>query len=213
MIHDFPVDIYPVTCEALSSGRSDLEVLEGVAAGGAKVIQLREKKWDRLRLYETAMEFRRITRTHGMLLIINDWIDLAQMVEADGVHLGRNDLPIREARRIAPDLIIGASSHSLDEALEAQDQGATYVNIGPIFATGTKPGAIPLGPDITSEIAPHLHIPFTVMGGINVDNIEKVLSRGATRIAMVSGITGAPDIPQRVRDLRQLMRSGRLDSD
>ena len=134
------VDIYPVTCERLSNGRSNLEVLNGLIEGGARIVQLREKDLadgDFLRLAEI---FRERTAKADMMLIINDRVDVALAVEADGVHLGQEDFPIRAARGIAPDLLIGASTHDLDEALRAQGEGADYVNIGPIFATGTKEG-------------------------------------------------------------------------
>ena len=134
------VDIYPVTCKRLSSGRSDLEVLDGLINGGARIVQLREKDLCERDFFRLAEKFRERTAKAGMLLIINDRVDVAIAVGADGVHLGQEDLPVPAARKIAPDLLIGASSHNLEEALRAQDEGADYVNIGPIFPTGTKDG-------------------------------------------------------------------------
>ncbi len=135
------IDIYPVTCQALSNGRTNLEVAAAVLAGGANIIQLREKHWFKRDLYDLAVEFQKQTRSYNALLIINDHVDVALAAGADGVHLGQDDLPIEAARRIAPDLIIGASSHSLNEALKAEKDGADYVNIGPIFLTKTKADA------------------------------------------------------------------------
>ncbi|MBI4775864.1 MAG: thiamine phosphate synthase [Deltaproteobacteria bacterium] len=202
------VDLYPVTCQDLSDGRTDLEVLDGVLAGGARMIQLREKYWDKKDLYELAVEFRKKTLEHNVLLIINDHVDVALAVDADGVHLGQEDLPIPAARSIAPELILGASSHNLEEALRAQEEGADYVNIGPIFPTKTKDKITRfIGPDAVREISPHLHIPFTTMGGINLDNIREVLEAGARRIAMVTGVTRAEDIAERVRALRGVILS------
>ena len=161
------VDIYPVTCERLSCGRSDLEVLAGLIEGEAKIVQLREKDLCERDFFRLAEIFRERTAKAGMLLIINDRVDVAIAVGADGVHLGQDDFPVPSARIIAPDLIVGASSHSLEEALRAQDEGADYVNIGPIFPTGTKQGVDHfLGPGAISQIAPRLRIPFTIMGGI-----------------------------------------------
>lgn len=198
------IDIYPVTCQELSKGRTNLEVLAAVLAGGAKIIQLREKHWDKKDLYELAIEFRKRTRSHDALLIINDHVDVALAVGADGVHLGQEDLPIRAARNIAPELIIGASSHNLMEALKAEQDGADYVNIGPIFPTKTKENTVPfLGPEAISEIGPQLTVPFTTMGGIHPDNIGRVLEAGARRVAMITGITRAEDITARVRRLRK----------
>jgi len=198
------IDIYPVTCQELSEGRTNLEVLAAVLAGGAKIIQLREKHWNKKDLYELAIEFRKRTLSHEALLIINDHVDVALAAGADGVHLGLEDLPIRAARNIVPNLIIGASSHNLMEALKAEQDGADYVNIGPIFPTKTKENTVPfLGPGAVSEIGPQLTVPFTTMGGIHPDNIGRVLEAGARRVAMITGITRAQDITERVRQLRK----------
>ena len=116
------------------------------------------------------------------MLIVDDRIDIALAAGADGVHLGRDDLPIERARSLAPELIIGGSTHSLDEALSAQAAGASYVNVGPIFATQTKATSTgALGPGVIDVIAPHLTIPWTVMGGIKTNNVELVLAGGAKR--------------------------------
>ena len=197
------IDIYPVTCEKLSQGRDNISVLEEVLAAGAKIVQLREKEWSKHKLYHQALEFKKQTQKYRALLIVNDHVDVALAAGADGVHLGRNDLPLAAARSIAPDLILGASSHSLDQALEAQEAGADYVNIGPLFTTSTKEADTPLGVEAINRIAPRLNIFFTVMGGITNDNIEQVLEAGASRIAMVSEITKARDIKEKVRELRE----------
>ncbi len=198
------VDIYPVTCERLSGGRSNLEVLEAVIQGGARIIQLREKEYSAKELYLLAVKFREITRTAGVLLIINDHVDIAMAVGADGVHLGQDDFPLKAATEIAPDLIIGASTHSLQEAVQAQKDGADYINIGPIFPTGTKEGVERfLGPEAIAAISPHIKVPFTVMGGISEANIDQVLAQGARRVAMVTAITQAPDIAEKTKLLKQ----------
>ncbi len=201
------VDIYPVTCEKLSAGRSNLQVLEGIIQGGARIVQLREKEATSRELYRQAVLFREITAGAGVLLIINDRVDIALAVDADGVHLGQDDLPLDAARKLAPELIIGASTHSLEEAVRAQEEGADYVNIGPIFPTSTKEGIQRfLGPQAISTISPSLSIPFTVMGGIHSGNIHEVLRHGARKVAMVTEITQAPDIAGTVRMLRREIR-------
>ncbi len=201
------IDIYPVTCQRLSSGRSDLDVLEGIIEGGAQIVQLREKDLCERDFFQLAQTFRNRTAEAGILLIINDRVDIALAVGADGVHLGQDDFPVRAARKIAPDLLIGVSSHNLEEALRAQDEGADYVNIGPIFPTGTKEGIEGfLGPEAISKTAPLLRIPFTVMGGIKESNIRQVLEAGARKVAVVTAITQAPDIAQAVRSLRNIVR-------
>jgi thiamine-phosphate pyrophosphorylase len=202
------VDIYPVTCERLSNGRSNLEVLEGLIEGGAKIVQLREKELGTRDFLRLAEIFRERTAKARMLLIINDRVDIAIAVGADGVHLGQEDLPLPQARKMAPDLLIGASSHNLEEALRAQNEGADYVNIGPIFPTRTKAGVEHfLGPQAISQIAPRLRIPFTVMGGIKDANIEQVLREGAGKVAVVTAITQAPDIAKAVRFFREMIKA------
>ena len=204
------VDLYPVTCERLSAGRSNLDVLDAAIRGGAKIIQLREKELSTGDLYRMALAFRKATADAGMLLIINDRVDIALAVEADGVHLGQEDLPLSAARRIAPELLIGISTHSREEALQAQSEGADYVNIGPIFPTRTKEGVTRfLGPEAIPGIAAGLEIPFTVMGGIGGANIEKVVAAGARRVAVVTAVTMADDMAGAVASLRETIRSSR----
>jgi thiamine-phosphate pyrophosphorylase len=140
------------------------------------------------------------------LLIINDHLDVAVAVDADGVHLGQEDLPVEVARKLAPDLLIGASTHSLEQALRAQHDGADYINIGPIFPTKTKEGAEHfLGPDAIAEISSQIQVPFTVMGGIKEENIGDVLTRGARKVAVVTAITKASDIAERVTRLKEMI--------
>jgi len=202
------VDIYPVTCERLSNGRSNLETLKAVIQGGARIIQLREKEYSGKKMYALALKFREITTKAGVLLIINDHVDIAMAVEADGVHLGQDDFPLNAAKKIAPELLIGASTHSLKEAIQAQKEGADYINIGPIFPTGTKEGlARFLGPEAIAAISPEIDVPFTVMGGISESNIDQVLANGARRVAMVTAITQAPDIIATVKALREKIQS------
>lgn len=200
-------DLYPVTCERHSSGRSNLEVLDAAVRGGVGIIQLREKEYAAGEFYRMALRFRRITADAGMLLIINDHTDIALAVEADGVHLGQEDLPLAAARAIAPDLLIGVSTHSREEALKAQREGADYVNIGPIFPTLTKGGIKQfLGPGAIAGIAAGLEIPYTVMGGITGANIDQVLAQGARRVAVVTAVTEAGDMVGAITSLREKIR-------
>jgi thiamine-phosphate pyrophosphorylase len=201
------VDLYPVTCERLSAGRSNLDLLEAAIRGGARIIQLREKELPVRDLYRMALAFRKISADAGMLLMIDDRVDIALAVGADGVHLGQDDLPLAAARAIAPELLIGISTHSREEALKAQDEGADYVNIGPIFPTRTKEGVRrPLGPEAIPEIAAGIEIPFTVMGGITGANIDQVLAQGARRVAVVTAVTMAGDVAGAVAALREQIR-------
>jgi len=200
-------DLYVVITEAFCDGRPALTVLDAVLEAGVRLVQLREKDRADRELHARALAFRERTQAYGALLIIDDRVDVALAAGADGVHLGEHDLPLDAARRIGPDLILGASSHNLREALAAQDAGASYVNIGPVFATQTKhvaTGAI--GPEAIDAIAPRLRIPFTTMGGIKAHNIGEVLRRGARHVAVVTAVTAAPDVCAAARELRALIR-------
>lgn len=197
-------DLYVVITEAFCAGRTAEDVLDAVLAAGVRLVQIREKDLPDSALYARALEFRKRTTRAGALLIVDDRVDIALAVDADGVHLGQADMPVAAARRVAPDLIVGASCHNLDEALAAQEAGASYVNIGPIFPTQTKSLASgPVGVEMISTVAPHLRIPWTTMGGITLDNIRQVLDRGARRVAVVTAVTAAPDVQAAARLLRE----------
>lgn len=199
-------DLYVVITEAFCAGRPAVDVLDAALAAGVGIVQFREKDLTGRELYERCRVFRERTHAAGALLIVDDRLDIALAAGADGVHLGLEDLPVAAARHAAPDLIIGASTHSLDEALEAQRSGSSYVNIGPIFATQTKAtptGAV--GPDLLDTIVPRLSIPFTCMGGINSGNIDRVLRRGARHVAVVTAVTAASDPRAAATELRQRM--------
>ncbi len=203
-------DLYVVITQALCAGRSSVEVLRGVLDAGVRLVQYREKDVDTLTMCQQAEQFRRLTRQTDALLIINDRADVALAVGADGVHLGQSDLPIAAARQMSPELLIGASAHSLDEALIAQEAGASYINIGPIFETATKRGVVqPLGPLAIDDIAPRLSIPWTTMGGIKLWNVGAVLSRGARTVAVVTAVTEAGDVTAAASALRERIIVGR----
>ena len=200
-------DLYVVITEAFCAGRTSLTVLDHVLAAGVGIVQLREKDLEDRPLYELAVEFRRRTEAAGALLIIDDRVDIALAARADGVHLGQTDLPVGAAHRVAPDLVIGASIHSLEEALAAQEAGAGYVNIGPIFPTATKPNAVFLGVEAIPRITPHLRIPWSTMGGINQGNIAQVVARGARHPAVMSAVTAASDVSAAAWILRKAIIS------
>jgi len=198
-------DLYPVTCQALSKGRSNLDVLDALIEGGARVVQLREKELSDREFFELARIFRQRTEQAGMTLIINDRVDVCRAVEADGVHLGQDDFPLREARRLlGPNTIIGVSTHRVEQALRAVEEGADYINVGPIFETQTKQhSGPPVGLDLFREIRRLVNIPITVMGGIKLENLDQVLEAGARRIAVVSAVVGADDIAATVHQFRR----------
>ncbi|MCK5219297.1 thiamine phosphate synthase [bacterium] len=203
------IDLYPVITEKFCAGRSSLEICKAVIAGGARIVQLREKDKSWREVCRLAGQFRELTARAGVLLVINDYLDIALEVEADGVHLGSEDMPLAAARNVAPELIIGISSHNLAEARQAELQGADYINIGPLYPTSTKAGFSDyLGPERMSGIIQAIRVPCTVMGGINPDNLDEIIRYGARRVAMITGITQAGDVAGRVRELRRRIASG-----
>jgi len=204
-------DLYPVTCRKLSRGRSDLEVLDALIKGGARAVQLREKEISKRELLDLARAFRERTHAAGMTLIINDHIDVCRAVHADGVHLGQDDFPVREARELlGPLAIIGVSTHSVEQALKAVEEGADYINVGPIFATQTKEhSGLPVGIELFRQVRKLVNIPITVMGGINLRNVDQLLKAGADRIAVVSAVVGAEDIAGTVKEFRQRIARAR----
>ncbi|MFH1734496.1 MAG: thiamine phosphate synthase [bacterium] len=201
-------DIYPVTCQKLSRGRSNLEVLDALIEGGARIVQLREKELPDGEFFKLARLFRHRTAKIGMTLIINDRLDVCRAVEADGLHLGQDDFPLREARKLlGPQTIIGVSTHNVKEALRAVEDGADYINVGPVFQTQTKQhSGPPVGLRLFQEISSQVKIPITVMGGINLDNLDQVLQAGAKRVAVVSAITTADNIVETTREFRRRIR-------
>ncbi len=200
--------LYFVTSQPLSTGRTTPEIVKAALAGGVKLVQLREKEMPLRDYVELARTVRMLTAAAGALLIINDRVDVAMAVGADGVHLGQEDFPIPEARRLAPDLIIGASTHSVEEAMIAQKEGASYINIGPIYPTGTKvwEGEF-LGLDGLKTISKVTRVPFSVMGGIKQSHIPGLVDAGARIIALVTAITAAPDPESAARELLKTIRA------
>lgn len=195
------VTVYPVCCEPLANGRSDEQWLDAVLAGGAKLVQLRDKISDDRKLLKKAQYFRKKTREAGALFLVNDRFDIALLADADGVHVGQDDLPPEEIRRLAPDWIIGLScmtkEHVVDlqKTIDAGIHGASYYNIGPIYPTKTKEGLTEfLGADAIADIASNCELPFTVMGGIKYDHINELVTAGAHRIAVITAINQAENM-------------------
>lgn len=194
------VSLYPVSCERLARGRDDLAWLDGVLAGGAKIVQLRDKDSDTLQLFEKARIFRQKTLEAGALFIVNDRVDIALVSGADGVHLGNSDLPAAEVRALAPELIIGVSCNSEEQAATAERRGASYFNIGPLYPTRTKDGLSTfLGPEAIPRFSARSTLPFTVMGGIKKEHIRELTALGARRLAVVTALTEADDITAETR--------------
>ena len=184
------VTVYPVSCERLADGRSDSQWLDAVLSGGARIVQLRDKEsCDRV-FFEKALLFRKKTMEAGALFIVNNRLDIALLADADGIHLGNDDIPAQEVRRLAPELIIGVSANTIDQATSAKERGASYFNIGPLFPTNTKQGLGNfLGTEAIVDFAAHSSLPFTVMGGIKLQHVPEIARKGARRMAVVTAIT------------------------
>jgi thiamine-phosphate pyrophosphorylase len=194
------VTIYPVSCEPLANGRSDIEWLEGVLAGGAKIVQLRDKYSDDRAFYQKALIFREKTNNAGALFIVNNRVDIAMLAHADGVHLGNNDLPVEKVREFGPDLIIGVSCNEKEQVSTVKERGGSYYNIGPIYTTKTKKNLTPfLGSDVIESFSSLCDLPFTVMGGVKRDHIQDLVAKGVRRIAVVTALTQAKDIAAETR--------------
>ena len=208
------VTVYPVSCERLAKGRNDALWLDEVLYGGARIVQLRDKESSDAVLLEKARMFRRKTSDAGALFMVNDRLDIALLSDADGIHIGQNDLPPHEILKLAPEMIIGISCNNEAQAKQLgkmeQDgvSPVSYYNIGPIYSTKTKEGlAAFIGPGAITQLSSHVSLPFTVMGGIKLEHIFELVSQGARRIAVVTALTQASDIANETRRWIQEIKS------
>lgn len=198
-------DIYAITAEEYSVGRSNLEVVRQLLAADVSVIQYREKNKSAKVMYEECRKIRDMTRAAGAIFIVNDRVDLAMMVQADGIHIGQDDLPVAEVRKMVGErMIVGLSTHTPIEAQAAEQcRLVDYIGVGPVYATTTKQdiGQI-AGLDYVAYIAKNITLPFVAIGGIKADNIEVVKRQGASTFAIISDLVSASDIGAKVRALR-----------
>lgn len=186
--------LYAVTDRAWTGGQPLARQVEAALQNGATCLQLREKALDPAAFREEARQMAALCRRYGVPLIINDNVEVALACGAAGVHLGQQDMPIAQARRMAgPDLILGASAHTVQEALEAQAAGADYLGVGAVFSTSTKADASPLSLTTLREICAAVSIPVVAIGGITETNLLQLTGCGAAGVAVVSAIFGAPD--------------------
>jgi thiamine-phosphate pyrophosphorylase len=186
--------LYVILDRAAARGRDLDEILAAVIEGGCRTVQLREKEWPSGRLLPLAERLVERCRRGGVSFVVNDRIDLALAVGADGVHLGQDDLPPRVARPLLrPGMILGRSTHSVEQATRAHDEGADYVAVGSMFATATKPDFELVGPDLLRRIRPLTSRPLVGIGGITPDNAGEVVRAGADGVAVISAVCGAPD--------------------
>ena len=180
--------LYLIT-DRTTSSLSLAEMTAKAINAGIRTIQLREKNMTKKELYKKALSIRKFTLKHRATFIINDYVDIALAVDADGVHLGQEDMPIKEARKLlGENKIIGISTHSLKQAVDAQRAGADYIGFGPIFKTTTKKAREPKGTKSLIEIKKHIKIPVVAIGGITIGNVSDVLKNGAYAVAVATGI-------------------------
>ncbi|MCW5212135.1 thiamine phosphate synthase [Desulfobulbus sp. TB] len=206
-----PAGIYGILGEKFSLGRSNVEVARQMVEAGVAVLQYREKlKYKSIKsIYEECLAIRKITREAGVPFIINDYADIALMVEADGIHQGQDDIPIKALRKVAPEMILGCSTHSPEQAQQAIADGADYIGVGPVFPTQTKEDVCDaVGLEYVEYVAKNHDIPFVAIGGIKRHNLPQVLERGAQTVCLVTEIIGAKDINKRIREIQNFFTSG-----
>ena len=195
--------LYAVTDRSWLGGRTLAQQVEESLAGGATMVQLREKGADRETLRREALEIRAVCRRYGVPFLINDAADLAAEVEADGVHVGQQDMSPRQARAIlGPDGIVGVSAHTVEEARAAQAAGADYLGVGAVFATGTKGNTTPVDYETLKAICAAVDIPVVAIGGVGRDNLSSLAGSGICGVAVVSALYAQPDVRAAARCLR-----------
>jgi thiamine-phosphate pyrophosphorylase len=205
-----PSPLYVILDGQASGGRRLDELLDAVLAGGCRIVQLREKTMPPAEIFPLAQALRRRCREAGALFIVNDRVDLALAVEADGAHVGQDDLPAREARRLLPPpMILGVSTHDPDQARRARDDGADYVAVGSMFPTGSKIGFELVGPELVRRVRADIPVPLVAIGGITRDNLSPVIEAGADAVAVISAIGNARDPAAAVRGFLETIRSAR----
>ena len=196
--------LYAVTDRSWIGLQTLLEQIESSFLGGTTLVQLREKDLSDCEFIQEAISVKRLCERFGVPLLINDNVNVALRSGADGVHLGQDDLPLQEARKmLGPNKIIGISTHTVEEAMEAEQGGADYVGVGSVFATQTKLDANVLSIDYIREICQAVTIPVVAIGGIKEENMDVLRNTGVAGIAVVSAIFGQPDIEMATLRLKE----------
>ena len=210
MVNILAGGIYAILSEEHSRGRSNLDVCRAILDAGVRVVQYREKDKKAGEMYAECLALRDMTREAGATFIVNDHVDLALLVDADGVHVGQEDLPPAAVRRLlGPGKVIGLSTHGPGQARAAQTSGVVdYIGVGPIFATKTKKDVCdPVGFEYLDYVVEHIPMPFVAIGGIKEHNLPQVRERGARMACLVTEIVGADDVRATARTLAELMKA------
>jgi thiamine-phosphate pyrophosphorylase len=205
-------DLHVITRRDRRRGRDHLAVARAALEGGARLVQLRDKKMGARALWEVGRSMRELTRSRGAAFVVNDRVDIALGVEADGVHLGPEDMPIEVARHVlGRQAIIGASVASPVEAQAAEAAGASYVSVGSIFATASKSDAgAPIGTQAIADIKRAVSVPVLAIGGISCENVKAVIDAGADGVAVISAVAEAEDMVAATAALLRAIREARL---
>ena len=205
-------DIYCITGEDFSLGRDNITIVRELIDAEVKVIQYREKNKNKIEKLKECTEIKQITDKAGVTFIINDDVDIAMAIKADGIHIGQDDMPISEVRRLVGKMIIGVSTHNPDQAMKAVRDGADYIGVGPVFETRTKSNVeASAGLDYVKWISENITIPFVAIGGINEDNILLVQKNGGKCFAMISDIVGSKDIKSKINSIRAKLNIGEMN--
>lgn len=199
-----PKGIYGITGDNFSNGRSNYFCVEEMIKGGIKIVQYRAKTKDTREKVKEAREIRELCRKNGVIFIVNDNVDIALLVDADGVHIGQEDMHSDDVRKLIGDnKIIGLSTHSEKQGMEAyKNPNVDYIGVGPIFPTTTK-DTTPVGLGYLEYAVKNLDLPFVAIGGIKAQNIDAIIAKGAQRVCLVSEIVGADSISDMARNLQE----------
>ncbi len=205
---EYKYPLYLVTDEKACKGKDFYESVEASIRGGAKIVQLREKNMDTRDFFKRALKLKEICHKHGVDFVINDRLDIAMAVDADGVHLGQSDMPIEKAKEIlGHKKIIGISAKNMEEALEAQKYGADYIGVGAIFATDTKKDSGLIDLETLKDMTDQINIPVLAIGGIGLGKLGYLKDTGIDGICVISDILGSDDPEKRTRELLEEYRS------
>ncbi len=202
-------DLYAITDERLSLGRSLEEVARELLGAGIRILQYREKKMHDGEMLEKCRLLRRITREYDACFIVDDHVDIALLSHADGVHVGQNDIPLYDVRTLVGSvMVVGVSTHEPEQAKAAFRDGADYIGVGPIYETKTKEDVVsPVGLSYLDWVKANIDMPFVCIGGIKAHNIHDVVEHGAQCCALVSEFVSAPNIGEAVQKVRKAMHS------
>jgi thiamine-phosphate diphosphorylase len=206
-----PFDLCVITSRSARFGRDHLDIAQAALDGGCRFLQLRDKELSSRALLDLGRQMRQLCREYQAVFVVNDRLDIALATEADGVHLGQDDLPIAEARRLlGPKAVIGASTSTVEGARRAEAEGASYLGVGPVYATASKDDAgTAIGLSPISDIKADVGIPALAIGGINRDNVSAVIGAGADGVAVISAISEAEDMVRETAGLMRAIRAAR----